>query len=163
MKFAPSCQTLLSHGKVHRILQARTLEWIAIPFSRGSSHTRDRTQVSCIAGRFLPAEPSRKPKVKVTGAQSCPILCDLTDYTVHGILQARILEWVAFPFFRDLPNPGFEHRPLALHVDSLPAEPQGKPKCLHLPAQTLSHVRLFVTPWTAARQAPLSMGFSRQE
>ena len=35
-------------------------------------------------------------KVKV--AQSCPTLCDLMDYTVHGILQASILEWVAFPF-----------------------------------------------------------------
>ena len=31
--------------------------------------------------------------------QSCPTLCDPMDYTVHGILQARILEWVAFPFF----------------------------------------------------------------
>ena len=38
--------------------------------------------------------PSRK--VKVT--QSCPTLCDPMDYTVHGILEARILEWVAFPF-----------------------------------------------------------------
>ena len=37
-------------------------------------------------------------KVKVT--QSCPTLCDTRDYTVHGILQARILEWVAFPFSR---------------------------------------------------------------
>ena len=35
------------------------------------------------------------PQVKV--AQSCPTLCDPMDYTVHGILQARILEWVAFP------------------------------------------------------------------
>ena len=34
-------------------------------------------------------------KVKVT--QLCPTLCDLMDYTVHGILQARILKWVAFP------------------------------------------------------------------
>ena len=42
-------------------------------------------------------------KVKVT--QLCPTLCDLTDYTVHGILQAP-----------------------SLQVDSLPAEPQGKPK-----------------------------------
>ena len=39
---------------------------------------------------------SRKPKVKVKVAQSCPTLCDPTDYTVHGILQATILEWVAF-------------------------------------------------------------------
>ena len=39
---------------------------------------------------------TRKVKVKV--AQSCPTLCDPMNYTVHGILQARILEWVAFPF-----------------------------------------------------------------
>ena len=38
-------------------------------------------------------------KVKVT--QSCWTLCDPMDYTVPGILQARILEWVAFPFSRD--------------------------------------------------------------
>ena len=38
---------------VHGILQARILEWIIIPFSRGSSQTRDRTLVSCIAGRFF--------------------------------------------------------------------------------------------------------------
>ena len=37
-------------------------------------------------------------KVKIT--QSCPTLCDLMDYTVHGILQARIWRWVAFPFSR---------------------------------------------------------------
>ena len=39
-------------------------------------------------------------------AQSCLTLCDHMDYTVHGILQARILEWVAFPFSRGLPDPG---------------------------------------------------------
>ena len=37
----------------HGILQARTLEWVASPFSRGSSQLRDQTQVSCIAGRFF--------------------------------------------------------------------------------------------------------------
>ena len=37
--------------------------------------------------------------VAVKVIQSCPTLCDPTDYTVHGILQARILEWVAFPIF----------------------------------------------------------------
>ena len=44
-------------------------------------------------------------------------------YTVHGILQARILEWVAFPFSRGCSQP----RSPALQEDSLPAEPQGKP------------------------------------
>ena len=38
-------------------------------------------------------------------AQSCPTLCDSVDYTVHGILQARILEWVAFPFSRGSSQP----------------------------------------------------------
>ena len=51
--------SLLSHGlsvlgsSVHGILQARTLEWVAIPFSGGSSQTRHRTWVSHIAGRFF--------------------------------------------------------------------------------------------------------------
>ena len=41
-----------------------------------------------------------KKKVKVKVTQSCPTLCDPMDYTVNGILQARILELVAFPFSR---------------------------------------------------------------
>ena len=40
-------------SSVHGILQARILEWIVIPFSKGSSWPRDQTQVSCIAGRFF--------------------------------------------------------------------------------------------------------------
>ena len=43
--------------------------------------------------------------VKVTVAQLCPALCDPMDYTVHGILQARILEWVVVPFSRGLSQP----------------------------------------------------------
>ena len=61
-------------------------------------------------------------EVKV--AQSCPTLCDPMDYTVHGILQARILEEVAFRFA----NPEIEPRSPAKQVDSLPAELLGKPK-----------------------------------
>ena len=49
------------------------------------------------------------------------------DYIVHGNLQARILEWVAFAFSRDLPNPGIKPRSPTLQADSLLAEPQGKP------------------------------------
>ena len=48
----------------------------------------------------------------------------IKTYTAHGILPARILEWVAF----DLPNPGIKLRSPALQADSLPAQPQGKPK-----------------------------------
>ncbi|KAB0350400.1 hypothetical protein FD754_015257 [Muntiacus muntjak] len=52
------------------------------------------------------------------------------DSTVHGILQARILEWVAFPFSRGSSQPGIKPRSPALQVDSLPSEPPGKPKLL---------------------------------
>ena len=46
-------------------------------------------------------------------------------YTIHGIHQARILKWVAFPFSRGFSNPGIEPRSPTLQVDSLPAELQG--------------------------------------
>ena len=73
--------------------------------------------------------------------QSCPILCDPTDCSppgssVCGFSQARILEWVAISFSKVL------HACMLSHV---------------------SHAQLFATPWTEALQAPLSMGFSRQE
>ena len=59
--------------------------------------------------------------VKVT--QSCPTPCDPMDYTVHGILQARMLDWVALPNSQEI-----ESRSPALQADSLPAEPQEKPR-----------------------------------
>ena len=74
--------------------------------------------------------------------QSCPTLCDPIDGSppgslIPGILQARTLEWVAIFFFNAWK--------------------------WQLKGKSLSCVQLFVTPWTAAHQAPLSMGFSRQE
>ena len=140
------------HG-FHGILQARILEWVAFPFSKGSSQPRDRTQVSHIAGGFFTSVPPGKlkntrvgslsllqqifptqesnqglshfrqilyqlrnleklnnfpktaAKVKVKVTQSWPILFDPTDYTVHGILQVRMLEWVAFSFCRGSSQP----------------------------------------------------------
>ena len=81
---------------------------------------------------FLPLTPATlwpSPYVKVRITQSCPTFCDPMDYTVCGILQARILEWVTFPFSRGSScNPGIEPRSAALQADCLPAEPQGKPK-----------------------------------
>ena len=44
-------------------------------------------------------------RTKVKVAQSCPTLCDPVDYTVHGILHVRTLEWVAFPFSRGSSQP----------------------------------------------------------
>ena len=65
-------------------------------------------------------------------AKSCPTLATpWTIYSppgssVHGILQARILEWVAIPFYRDFPNPGIEPRSPALQADSLQTELRGQ-------------------------------------
>ena len=50
------------------------------------------------------------------------------DYTVHGILQARILEWVAFPLSKGSSQSRIEPMSPILQVDSSPAKPQGKPK-----------------------------------
>ena len=47
----------------------------------------------------------RLMQVKVKAAQSCPAFCDPMDYIVCGILQARILDWVAFPFSRGSSQP----------------------------------------------------------
>ena len=74
--------------------------------------------------------------------QSCPTLCNPIDssppgFPVPGILQARTLEWVAISF-----------------SSAWKWKVKGK---------SLSHVRLLATPWTTAHQAPLSIGFSRQE
>ena len=60
-------------------------------------------------------------------------LCDPLDYSppgfsVHGILQARILDWEPFPSPGDLPDPGSESESLALQADFLPSEPPGKPR-----------------------------------
>ena len=90
----------------------------------------------------LQSEPPGKPIIYsmlcyAKSLQSCPTLCDPIDGSppgspVRGILQARILEWVDISFS------------------------QRKVK-----VKSLSRVRLLVTPWTAAYQAPPSMGFSR--
>ena len=74
--------------------------------------------------------------------QLCPTLCDPTDgnppgFSIPGILQARTLEWVA-----------------------ISSSNAGKWK---VKVKSLSHVPLLATSWNAAYQAPLSMGFSRQE
>ena len=67
-------------------------------------------------------------------AQSCATLCDPTNwsppgFSVRGILQARILEWIAIPFSRGTSNPGIESWSPASQADSLPFELQGS---LHL-------------------------------
>ena len=94
--------------------------------------------VGCLPSWTLDKNTSAAAK----SLQLCPTLCDPIDGSptgspVPGILQARILEWVAISFSNAW---------------------KWKVK-----AKSLSHVRLLAIPWTAAYQAPPSMGFSRQE
>ena len=126
---------------VHGILQARILEWVTISFSRGSSRPRDRTRISHIGGRRFNLWATRKAHIAKL-LQSCPTLCDPIDGSpprlpIPGILQARTLEWA---------------------VISSSNAWKWKVK-----VKSLSHVQPSATPWTAAHQAPLSMGVSRQE
>ena len=90
------------------ILQARTLEWVAISHSsvwKWKVKVKDewsqvkRTSPGCGGSQ------SETSKVKVKVSLSCPTLCYPMDYSVHGILQARILEWVPFPFSRGSSQP----------------------------------------------------------
>ena len=83
----------LPGSSVYGIFQARILEWFAISFSRGSSQPGIKPVSLALAGGFFTTEPPGKCKSLL-----CPTLCDPMDYTVCGILQARILEWVAYPF-----------------------------------------------------------------
>jgi len=65
--------------------------------------------------------------MKVKVAQLCLTLCYPVDYTVHGILQATILECAPIPSPGDLRNPGIKPGSPTLQVDSLPTELSGKP------------------------------------
>ena len=86
---------------VQGILQARILEPVAFPFSRGSSQPRDQTQISLIAGRFFTSWATRKAQ-EYWSRQPIPSLVDLL-------------------------NPGIKSESPALQVDSLPTELSGKP------------------------------------
>ena len=71
-------------------------------------------------------------QVKVLVAQSCLTICDHMNYrpsgsSVHGTLQAGILEWFAMLFSRGSFDPGIEPGSPTLQADSLPSEPPGKP------------------------------------
>ena len=76
-----------------------------------------------------PTEQYKQVMKRKWKSLSCVLtLHDCMDYhIVHGILQARILEWAAFPFSRGSSQPGDQTQSPTLQADSLPAEPQGKP------------------------------------
>ena len=76
---------------------ARTIAWAEDP---GASKSWTQLKPASDFVQYL-----KLYKVKVNVTQSCPTLCDPMDYTVHGILQARILECVAVPFSRGSSQP----------------------------------------------------------
>ena len=182
-------------SSVHGILQERILQWVAISYSRGTSWPRNWTQVFRIARRcftdwatreymrvnhdandsvgvrtwakHVPLSPlaghlswvishhygciesykffhcsSSPAAAGAKSLQSCLTLCNPIHSSppgspIPGVLQARTLEWVAISFSNAW---------------------KWKVK-----VKSLSRARLLATPWTAAYQAPRSMGFSRQE
>ena len=95
MKVTQLCLTLCDpmDYTVHGILQPRILEWVAFPFSRGSSQHRDQTQVSCIAGDSLLAEPQGKPKNTGMGSLSLLQRIFPTQESNWGLLHCR---WILY-------------------------------------------------------------------
>ena len=90
----------LPGSSVHGILQARILEWVAVPFSSGSSQHRHQTQVSCTADRFFTVWATREAQKYWSG--------------------------LSIPSPAHLPNPGIKQGFPALQVYSLPADLPGK-------------------------------------
>ena len=78
-----------SGSSVHGILQARILEWVTMPSSKGFSQPRDRTQVSHIAADSLPSEPLGKPKNTGVGSLSLLQRIFPTQESNRGLLQYR--------------------------------------------------------------------------
>ena len=121
-KSLQSCLTLCDSkdcsppsSSVIGILQARIVEWVAISFSNA---WKRKVNIMLCYAKLL---------------QSCltlsdPMDCSLPGSSVHGIFQARIVEWVAISFSRDLPDPRIEPRSPALQADSLPTELWGNSK-----------------------------------
>ena len=134
-------------SSVHGISQARIWEWIVIFCFRGSSWPKDWTHVSCISciGKHCATWEAPNPRVSEWKSLSHVWLCDPKDYTVHGILQARILEWVAFPCSRGSYQPRDQTQVSALQVDSLPAESQGKPISAQAHSKQLKWANLVIT------------------
>ena len=135
-------------SSVHALSQSRILERVAIPSPGNLPNSGIKPESLALAGRFFTTcnEATREATshylLLLLSHFSRVRLCDITDcslpgFTIHGILQARTLEWVAISFSNAW---------------------KWKAK-----VKSLSRVWLLATPWTAAYQAPPSMGFSRQQ
>ena len=129
---AQSCLTLCNSlncsspgSSVHGSLQARTLEWVAISFSTGSSQTSDQTCISCIAGRIFTHEAIRE-------AQAFGYVgLNKIEYSFHFFLllaslseNLKLLTWLAFLLLLDSAVPGhFDLPVLHTHTRAVPFFP----------------------------------------
>ena len=122
--------TLQAHGlynTVHGTLQARILEWVAFPFSRGSSQPRDWTQVSHMAGRCFTSWVTKQTQLAHRQTHACENRSVLSDSGTPRTAApqaplsmgfSRHKYWNGLPFLSpwDLPNPGIEPGCLALQA-----------------------------------------------
>ena len=156
-----TCQAPQSMG----ILLARILDWVAMLFSRDLPDARmepaPRVSPTLVGGSFTSSATWEVLKVWSTGvgesesevAQSCPTLCNPVDCSlpgssIHGILQARVLEWVAISFSRDLLYPGIEPGSPTLQVIPYCLSHQVKFQnlpCLHRLMTSLQNFLLIIT------------------
>ena len=128
-------------SSVHGIIQARILEWVSIPFSRGSSLPRDRTQVSALQAHSLLSEPAGEPNIFIYThvyiyiySYICTCVCSVTSVISDSLRPrqaplsigfSRQKDWrgLSWPPPGDLPDLGIKPASSpALQADSLPTE-----------------------------------------
>ena len=145
---------------VHGIPQARMLEWAAFPFSRGSSQPRDQTQVSRIAGGFFISWATREAHLAIWEEE-------MGQHKGHKVLELEHSSWHREREEREELRAYMWTRTLSewasyAHISSSGFTLFSMKLCVCMRAKPFC-VWLFVTLWTVAHQAPLSMEFSRQE
>ena len=139
---AQSCPTLcnpmncsLPGFSACEILQARILGWIAIPFSKGSSRPGIKPRSPILLADSLPSESPRKSIYLcflVTSVMSDSVQpCSLPGFSVHGILQAKVVEWVAVPSSRRFSLPRDQTQVSCVAGRFLTTEPIGKPRPIY--------------------------------
>ena len=147
---------------IHRILQAIILEWVTIPFSKGIFQTRDWTQVSHIIGGFFTSWATSEAQEYWSG-QPIASPADILDWGIE----------LGTPYYRRLFTV-WATREAHCHKTNQEmwdwennTSGGGNWQIKHMVQKNrmciLSCVQLFATPWTIDHQAPLSIGFCRQE
>ena len=144
----------LPDSSVHGIIQARIPEWVAIRFSRESSQPRDQAVSNYPFSLHL--QEKNHPILNESEKQKLlsHVWLFATPWTVHGILQARILAWVAFPFSRVSSQPRDRTQVSRIAGGFFTSWATSS-------VHSLSHVQLFATPWIVACQASLSITISQ--